>query len=61
MLHKITPEEKAKTLAKESEGLGDTIHKITATAGIAACGGCVRRGKKLNKLVPYKKKKHKLT
>lgn len=59
-MKRITPEQKAETLAKQSEGLGDTVHKITATVGIAACEKCVKRGKGLNKLFPYKKK-NKLT
>lgn len=61
MLRKISPGERAATLAKESEGLGDTIHKLTARAGIAPCEGCIRRGKKLNKLVKYKRKATKNT
>lgn len=56
MLRKITPEEKKATLEKESEGLGDTVHKMTAHMGIAACEACKRRGKKLNKLLRYKQK-----
>ena len=39
-----------------SEGLGDTVEKITKKLGIKTCGGCKRRKKKLNKLFPYKKK-----
>lgn len=37
-----------------SRGLGDTIVKITRFLGIKKCGGCRKRQKKLNKLVPYK-------
>ena len=53
---------------QESKGLGDTIAKITHFVGLdklvervfKAFGkdcGCKRRQKKLNELVPYKKKK----
>lgn len=37
-----------------SEGLGDTIAKITTAIGIKPCGGgCEERQAKLNALVPY--------
>jgi len=54
---------------KKTEGLGDTIAKITKLFGIDILAdriaklfgkedcGCDRRRKKLNKLVPYNKKK----
>jgi hypothetical protein len=54
---------------KKTEGLGDTIAKITNLFGIDILAdriaklfgkedcGCDRRRKKLNKLVPYNKKK----
>lgn len=53
---------------KKTEGLGDTIAKITNLFGIDILAdkiaklfgkedcGCDRRRKRLNKLVPYKKK-----
>jgi len=43
-------------MKKDSEGLGDTIKKITEKAGIKQCGGCKKRQAKLNRLFPYKKK-----
>jgi len=54
---------------RKTEGLGDTIAKITNLFGIDILAdkiaklfgkedcGCDRRRKKLNKLFPYKKKK----
>jgi len=54
---------------KKAKGLGDTIAKITNVFGIDILAdkiaklfgkedcGCDRRRKKLNKLVPYNKKK----
>lgn len=54
---------------KKAKGLGDTIAKITNLFGIDVLAdkiaklfgkedcGCDRRRKKLNKLVPYNKKK----
>ena len=54
---------------KKAEGLGDTIAKITNLFGIDVLAdkiaklfgkedcGCDRRRKKLNKIVPYNKKK----
>jgi hypothetical protein len=54
---------------KKTEGLGDTIAKITNLFGIDILAdkiaklfgkedcGCDRRRRKLNKLVPYNKKK----
>lgn len=38
---------------QRSRGLGDTIAKMTAAVGIKPCGGCKKRQKILNKLVPY--------
>ena len=38
-----------------SEGLGDTIKKVTDKLGIKQCGGCKRRQEKLNRLFPYGK------
>ena len=54
---------------KKAKGLGDTIAKITHATGLDVLAdriaklfgkedcGCDRRRKKLNKLVPYNKKK----
>lgn len=47
-LQKLQPDNK-------SEGLGDTIKKVTDKLGIKQCGGCKRRQEKLNRLFPYKK------
>jgi hypothetical protein len=52
-------------LGKRSEGLGDTIDKITTVTGIKAAVkavagedcGCEERQKKLNEMFPYKNKK----
>ena len=41
------------TIKTPSTGLGDTIAKVTDKLGIPKCGGCKRRQKKLNKLMPY--------
>lgn len=38
---------------KKSEGLGDTIKKITEAVGAKPCGGCEKRRIWLNKKVPY--------
>lgn len=38
----------------ESQGLGDTIAKITKAVGIKPCTPCEERRKRLNQLVPYK-------
>lgn len=43
---------------KMLEGLGDTVEKVLKVVlgtGYAACEGCKRRKKKLNKMFPYKK------
>lgn len=50
-------------LGKRSEGLGDTIDKITTVTGIKAAVkavagddcGCEERRKRLNDMFPYKK------
>lgn len=39
---------------KPSEGLGDTIAKVTTAIGIKPCKGCKKRQAKLNKLFPYR-------
>jgi hypothetical protein len=36
-----------------SEGLGDTIAKITTAIGIKPCGSCKERQARLNAAVPY--------
>ena len=57
----------AKGRKKKSEGLGDTIEKITTATGIKAAVemfskatgidcGCDARKEKLNRLIPYRKK-----
>lgn len=52
-------------LGKRSEGLGDTIDKITTVTGIKAAVkavvgeedcGCEERRKRLNEMFPYNKK-----
>ena len=43
-------------LKKQSQGLGDSIKKITDAMKIPQCGGCRKRQEKLNRLVPYHKK-----
>lgn len=37
-----------------SQGLGDSIKKVTDALGIKQCGGCKKRQEKLNRLFPYK-------
>jgi len=39
-----------------SQGLGDTIKKVTDALKIPQCGGCKRRQQALNKMFPYKPK-----
>lgn len=46
--------------SQHSRGFGDTIAKITSAVGIKPCGGCKERQEKLNKLIPYKKRKDNL-
>jgi len=41
---------------QRSKGLGDTIAKVTSAVGIKPCGGCKKRQRLLNKLVPYNDK-----
>ncbi len=41
---------------KQSQGLGDTIKKVTDALKIPQCGACKRRQQKLNRLFPYKEK-----
>jgi hypothetical protein len=40
---------------QRSRGLGDTIAKGTKLIGIKPCGGCDRRRRLLNFIVPYKR------
>jgi len=40
----------------KSEGLGDTVKKITNAMGIKQCAPCKRRQQKLNRLFPYNNK-----
>jgi len=42
-------------LNKQSEGLGDSIAKMTSALGIKPCGACKKRQEKLNQIFPYKK------
>lgn len=37
-----------------SKGLGDTVAKATKAVGIKPCGGCKKRQRLLNRLIPYK-------
>lgn len=41
---------------RKSEGLGDTVKKVTEKLGIPQCNACKKRQKKLNRLFPYKPK-----
>jgi hypothetical protein len=36
-----------------SRGLGDTVARVLDAVGVAKCGGCAKRQKLLNQLVPY--------
>jgi hypothetical protein len=56
LVHKIRAER-----GNKSEGLGDTVKKITQKLGIKQCGGCQKRQASLNKLFPYKDKSIKET
>ena len=38
-----------------SQGLGDTVAKVTKALGVQPCGGCKKRQERLNRMVPYKK------
>tara|TARA_Y100000593_G_scaffold88200_1_gene170044 strand:- start:178 stop:459 length:282 start_codon:yes stop_codon:yes gene_type:complete len=38
-------------------GAGDLIAKVTDAAGIKKCGGCQKRQKKLNKWIPFGRRK----
>ena len=39
---------------KKQKGLGDVIEAITKKFGIKPCPSCLKRKKKLNKLVKFK-------
>lgn len=39
--------------ANEAIGLGDTLKRVSAAAGIRPCGGCARRAAALNKRVIF--------
>ena len=56
--HLRHPEGETPVAPKNSRGLGDTIAKVihkVSGGKIKPCGGCKRRQKVLNKIVPYKK------
>jgi hypothetical protein len=38
-------------------GLGDVIKKATSRLGIKPCGGCEERARKLNRMVPLRKRR----
>lgn len=38
---------------KKSQGLGDSIKKVTGALGIKQCGSCKKRQATLNRLFPY--------
>lgn len=40
----------------KSEGLGDTVKKVTNALGIKQCEPCKKRQQRLNKMFPYKNK-----
>ena len=45
---------------EKSQGFGDTVSKAIKTISgglIQECGGCARRRKLLNKIIPYKEEK----
>jgi len=41
----------------KSQGLGDTVKKITNAMGIKQCPPCKRRQEALNRLFPYRNKR----
>lgn len=43
----------ARCRRQAARGLGDSVARLTAAAGLPACGGCRRRQQWLNALVPY--------
>lgn len=47
------PRDDSAQVAVKSQGLGDTLTKITTAVGIRPCGGCKRRADWLNKAFPY--------
>ena len=46
-------------MTEPSEGLGDSIKKVTNALGIKQCGGCKKRQEILNRMFPYKSARHK--
>lgn len=58
MLSHDTPESVKQVVTSGSksktQGLGDTIAKITKAVGLEPCGGCKKRQKWLNDKFPYK-------
>lgn len=40
-------------LVEREIGLGDVVQRVTATAGIAPCGGCAGRAATLNRWVGF--------
>jgi hypothetical protein len=42
--------------SQESIGFGDTVAKITKSFGIEPCEACLRRKKKFNEAIQYRKK-----
>jgi len=47
------PRNSRKFVRKKSEGLGDTIAKITRFFGFKPCSACEKRRRAMNKKVPY--------
>jgi len=47
---------KKEQASEPSEGLGDTVKKITNAMGIKPCDECEERRKSLNKKFPFKRK-----
>lgn len=39
-------------------GLGDAIKHVTSTVGIRPCGGCSHRAEALNRLVGFRRLRH---
>jgi orotate phosphoribosyltransferase len=44
-------------VSQPSRGLGDVVAKVTTKLGIKPCGGCKKRQRRLNQLVPFKRTK----
>jgi hypothetical protein len=43
---------------QRSRGLGDTVAKVAARLGLRPCGGCKKRQRLLNRVVPYSNARH---